>query len=609
MKTSYRFLSVLAIVLLWVIGGVFGVTDHSRVAQAGPLPAPDPRIGSSSCGTVSCTTYLPLVLNSYPLRTEVEVTQGAQLPDNSVMLIAGRETMVRLTLTDEREPMNVSAWLQARRGDEVLGSVAAWNNPRHLSSTAQRSLLGDTFNFILPDSWTSGDVSFWATASNGSDYAVETAPTAPFHFASANPLHVTVVPVRYTCTGGGTITPPAPYDYLVENFTYKVYPVPYVDLAVHGAYNYTGPCNSGQPAPTSQDWFNILNGVTNMWIAEGRPNSYYYGLIHDIYCGGGCIAGIGWVGYDKAAVGFNGFGASHSGASETHAHEVGHNYGRSHAPGCGAGNTDPDYPYTDAYIGDAASPVYGFDFETYALRPYYSSYDFMSYCGAEWTSDYTYEALYAYDNLAMDRASETVSGPTMMVSGEIDATTGRATLGPAYTLEGPAQIPTPGDYTLELRDERGRLLTSHSFTPGTADIDRYPHGTSTQVRGFHLRLPAVEGVASARVLHDGEILGRLEARPGAPRLGAGISARHVTGEGARVSWAAGEPEGEGLHYMVRVSTDGGESWQVVAVDHTTPAITLRPEDFGGQEVLVEVLASDGLHTTPLRLGPIAVPAR
>jgi hypothetical protein len=60
--------------------------------------------------------------------------------------------------------------------------------------------------------------------------------------------------------------------------------------------------------------------------------------------------------------------------------------------------------------------------------------------------------------------------------------------------------------------------------------------------------------------------------------------------------------------MVRASTDGGASWQVLAVDQTTPGIALRPEDFGGQEVRVEVLASDGLHTTPLRLGPFEVPS-
>jgi hypothetical protein len=82
----------------------------------------------------------------------------------------------------------------------------------------------------------------------------------------------------------------------------------------------------------------------------------------------------------------------------------------------------------------------------------------------------------------------------------------------------------------------------------------------------------------------------------------------MDGEGVTVGWAAGEADGEKVHYMVRASTDGGASWQVVAVDQTTPNITLRPEDFGGQAVLVEVLASDGLHTTPLRLGPVTVPS-
>ncbi|NQU21447.1 MAG: hypothetical protein HQ567_09200 [Candidatus Nealsonbacteria bacterium] len=46
----------------------------------------------------------------------------------------------------------------------------------------------------------------------------------------------------------------------------------------------------------------------------------------------------------------------------------------------------------------------------------------------------------------------------------------------------------------------------------------------------------------------------------------------------------------------------------IGVNLAVPSIELRAEDFGGREVLVQVFASDGLHTSSVILGPFAVPA-
>jgi hypothetical protein len=76
---------------------------------------------------------------------------------------------------------------------------------------------------------------------------------------------------------------------------------------------------------------------------------------------------------------------------------------------------------------------------------------------------------------------------------------------------------------------------------------------------------------------------------------------------AIATWSGRAAEGMSLHYLVRASTDGGATWQTIGVDLSTPAIDLGPNDFGGQSVLVQVLASDGLRTASLRLGPFDVP--
>lgn len=79
----------------------------------------------------------------------------------------------------------------------------------------------------------------------------------------------------------------------------------------------------------------------------------------------------------------------------TMVHEIGHNHGRDHAP-CGEpGDPDPLFPYPNAGLG-----VRGYDIDRGILMdpmpvdPTLATYaDFMSYCGPQWWSDYSWRAL------------------------------------------------------------------------------------------------------------------------------------------------------------------------------------------------------------------------
>jgi len=567
-----------------------GVADPSAAA---PLRAP-----AGSCGEVSCTYYLPLVaVPSLP--PQFEVTQGVQQPDNSVMLVAGRPTYVRLTLTSTTAYAGVSAWLYGSRGGvDLPGSpIAALNNPRTLQPTVNRAVLNDTFNFALPASWASGSISLWATASNGAGYSYVSS-AAQFQFAATDPMNVTVIPIAYTCTnGGGTRTPAPPYDYLVD-YTFRTYPVPYIITAVGANLSYSGPCTGGVPDPDYGDWVNLLNGITNRWVAAGQPDNYYYGLL-DVYCDYGCISGLGWVGGYKAAVGFSGFGPTHEGASETHAHEVGHNHGREHSPGCGADDPDPAYPYVSggkALIGNAAHPNYGFDIDSRAIYPYSSYYDIMSYCSPEWVSDWTYQALWAYDATYRASLSEPLGERSLLIAGQIGAE--GVVFRPAYLLEAPAYPPQAGDYTVELLDGRGRVIAAYPFDPLTAVVDLYPPAPGPEYRAFVLSLPPAEGVEAVRVRQDDAVLGLLQPGSRPPVL----KAESVRLQGDVLHWQASDADGDALHYAVRVSADGGATWELVAIDLATPSLALEAERWEGADLLIEVIASDGLHTTTLRTG-------
>jgi hypothetical protein len=604
LKTSYRLAASIAIAVAIALALASSVATQASVTHTISSSAP-----LADCGAVSCTTYLPVVFDGYPPPAPLEVTQAVQQPDNSVPLIADRTTFVRFTLTSTVAHTNVSAWLYGTRDGVALpGSpIAASNNPRTLESTVDRGVLNDTFNFQLPPSWLNGIIALNGYATNSTTFTF-TSGTRTVQFVSASPMHVTIVPIAYTCTSGGsgTILPAAPYGYLTD-YTYRTYPVPSIITVTHAALPYSGPCYNGQPDPEYTDWSHILQDVTAVRNSEGYPNSYYYGLLH-IYCGSSCISGIGWVIGPPVAVGYDG-----SEASQTHAHEVGHNHGLAHAPGCNADSPDPSFPYVlngKGYIGDSAHPNYGFDIKTRAIYPYTTYYDVMGYCRPQWVSDYTYEALLAYDQSQRVVESAAVSSArAVLISGRIDPDSSQVTFRPAYVLDAPggAQLPDPGEYVLEMLDADGAVISTYAFAPARATADPLGGGTAFEIAGFHLALPYAEGTTTIRVRHGDAILGKLKASTTAASLEASASALDADSHSLRVTWSGHAVEGISLHYLVRTSTDSGATWQTIGVDLSTPTIDLSLNDFGGQSVLVQVLASDGLRTVSLRLGPFDVP--
>lgn len=147
------------------------------------------------------------------------------------------------------------------------------------------------------------------------------------------------------------------------------------------------------------DWNALLDEVRFIREGDGAPDDvYYYGLLaptatFNEFCAEGCTAGLGYVPYDddpdaadyRAAIGI---GWSDSASAETMAHEIGHNHGREHSPCGGPDSPDPNYPYENAAIG-----VWGYDSRNMSLLAPYEHSDIMSYCGDQWVSDYTYDAL------------------------------------------------------------------------------------------------------------------------------------------------------------------------------------------------------------------------
>jgi hypothetical protein len=170
-----------------------------------------------------------------------------------------------------------------------------------------------------------------------------------------------------------------------------MYPVKKIELKVRAVYEYTGGLYAG-----GSGIYGLLDAVTALRKKDGAPSDvYYYGVFtptstYSTYCSGGCTTGLCHLpgasdSFLRACVGVGYTGNSSAG---TMAHELGHAHGIPHSPCGGVAGADSKYPYSGGKLGS-----WGWDERTGTLLSPTKNYDFMSYCGPEWISDYAYDRI------------------------------------------------------------------------------------------------------------------------------------------------------------------------------------------------------------------------
>ena len=142
------------------------------------------------------------------------------------------------------------------------------------------------------------------------------------------------------------------------------------------------------------------------------------------------------------------------------AHELGHNLNLAHAPGCGAGGPDPEYPYEEGDIGS-----WGYDFINEALVSPATS-DLMSYCRPQWISDYSFTRALARRVQAETgrlAAAKTAPAKGLLIWGGLSENE-TLFLEPAFVVSAPPSLPRgDGPYLLAGEDEAGNTLFSLPF--------------------------------------------------------------------------------------------------------------------------------------------------
>ncbi len=428
------------------------------------------------------------------------LTQATQRPDATVPLVEGRAGHLRVfvvasgqnTLAPE---VRVRLYQDGVQVSTLRIAAPASSTPTFL----QESPLTTSWNVRIPGNLIKPGLALLAEVDPDGQIAEsdETDNMFPLSGAPktlqvrhASALALRVVPVQVGPGGlTGDVTSTTLGRFLVE--TSGMYPLPAIDADLHGVF--TSSLGPLQPNDENGAWSTTLSELYALRVAEGSARSYY-GVLRTGYSSG--IVGLGYIGL-PAAIGWD--NASLGG--KTTAHELGHNWGRRHAPCGGPGGPDPAYPYVGGTIG-----VFGFDLETEALIPT-SRPDIMGYCSTPWVSDYTYTGVLAYreaNQPATEVASMAPRGPALLVWGRIE--NGRVVLEPAFFIETRPVLPTkPGPFRVDGLAAGGRRVFSIAFdaTP-VADSPRdarhfafaVPLSPSSASQLSTLQLSGPSGVAS-----------------------------------------------------------------------------------------------------------------
>ena len=545
-------------------------------AQPGTNQPPPP---TPLAAQASSTLYLPLITRQVNTDLTIgafEVTQATQNLNNTVSLVAGKPTVVRVYAQNNTADAisGVVVSISATRGGSNLPGSPMTSAAKSVTNSWSRSDLNTSFNFTLPTAWLTGSVTLQIRVDPNNTIPerdnANNLRTFAANFNSVPALDVKVVPIYYT-DPGTQITYPAASSGFLSAGVVKMFPISSATVSERAAIGWSQNLRDGSA------WSNLLRQILTIKNADNAPASQiYYGLVPFFSEDGfstwfpsrGGIVGIGYVGL-RVSVGLA--DASNYGifGSEIANHEFGHNLGREHSP-CDAPDPDLNYPYTGGLIGQ-----HGLRVDRMTLYDPSIYVDIMSYCDPAWISDYTYQGLYN------DQAARGAMAPinqsaveSLLVRADL-LEDGTIRIHPVYTFTGiPDALPEESDYTVELIDEQGAVITSYPIQVLHAEEEEIT------IQALHAMLPAPEKpFATLRITKKGEVLAVKNLTPTSqqPLEAPTIQASE---QGAVLQWSAADTPA-----VVRYTQDDGESWATLAVDY-----------LGGQLILDEQALPEGtLH--------------
>lgn len=386
-------------VLLVAVAGVMATSAVGCGSTADTEPAPGP-VAIEAATPTAPPLAEEIAVDQVAVYQGVKATlvqEGAIVAAPNAPVIANRPAFVRVFVKaiGRTRPLLEAELHVKRAGKEDL---VLKDGGKRMLPELDEELLENTFNFTIPAEAMTTDASFsfkvGATGTATSVAYPADGTAQRFDAKATSPkVRVKLVPVSYE-VDGVSLTPDLADLTVYKDTLYKMYPTASIEMSVRTPHVWTNAIKAN-----GSGWSDLLAS-----IVQERKNDkperdvYYIGVftpqasIDEFCASGGCVLGLAPLANERE-VGLRAaiiLGYKNRGSANTMAHELAHAMGRGHAP-CGSPDgVDDDFPYGSASIG-----VWGYDIlASKLINPGNRYRDFMSYCGPNWVSDYTYKALF-----------------------------------------------------------------------------------------------------------------------------------------------------------------------------------------------------------------------
>jgi hypothetical protein len=409
--------------------------------------------GATASSTVS---YTPVVVTpTLNLRIDaVNLTQSIQTYASDVPLVAGRSGYLRVFVVANqantaRPAVRVN--LSGSGGSQSFTIQA----PATVPTRVQEGEWGSSWNLEIPAALIQPGLTVMAeldpddsvAESNESDNRFPATGTKSQTVRGVAPARIRFVSVQQGSSPPGDVSNTG----RLLDLARRMHPLNAVDVDVDGTVFPTGAL-----APNGDGWFQLLSDLDGKRVAEGSDR-IYFGIVKLGYGREGLVGLTLGQGIPTAA-GWD----DQADAGRVVAHELGHVWGRTHAPCGNPPNVDGLFPYPGGRIGvyglDANPPVTGSDLKA----P--TSPDIMGYCfDSPWISDYTYRNIMDFRAThAFVVARNAEPQPSLLVWGRL--VNGQPVLEPAFQIVARPNLPQrPGPYTVTATALDGSQLFHLSF--------------------------------------------------------------------------------------------------------------------------------------------------
>ncbi len=560
----------------------------------------------------------------------MEVVQVVQAADNSVPIIQGKPTVVRVFPKLAKPgagvpPIQPGVTAELRgffRGVELrLSPLLPFNGPVNAVAAPRRENVDDSLNFRLPHFWAAlAAITLTAEIKPPGTNPDPTPPdnrgTVSIVLRPSPSMSVAYMPlclqpeglINPLCPNAASI---ARHDVILE----KIFPIAPANL------NYT-------PLPVAQ---RIYSGRL------GTQLDSYLRRFYDLFASGYDQLAV-WLPDLLTRINYRITGSSDPiwytadpgkgrvswqqdwtasdplYPADTLAHEVAHNLGRRHThrvDSCGARDPETDWP-VDFARSNIQEP--GFDPILRAIKlP--SLFDLMTYCSPpvrnKWISPFTYQQLIQGGLKPQNEPDKRLAdGEWIVIGGMAKRDGSGGSILPGYRVSGMGPTGAPPispTHCLRFFGDAGAVLgeqclaltfRDHRFEEVTYDEEwfavkaLFPAGT--------MRIGLFAGSRELASLRPGPAVPVLTIQ--SPRTG------DVWNGGSRtIAWTATDADNDPLTYSVLYSSDSGANWITMEIDLTATNFTFDSTQIdGGRAVLFRVLATDGIRTAAADVGPIDV---